>query len=517
MTAGQLLAQRYTPGNAVSRWQNRRHDMKTTLLLTAALAAVLTGATGCSDVVQPQPSPGVEPGSVAAVLSAVSATNLTGTVGQAVGAPPVVRVTDRNGIPVAGVLITFTVTGGEGTISTSWLLTGVDGTAAVDTWTLGRRMGANQVTAGASGLASVRFTAVAQAGPAVQARGLLGDNQIGYSKSPLAERLAVRIADAYDNPVAGATVTFAVLSGGGSIPARVALTDDDGIAVSGSWILGDTAAAQRVQAQWAGGQLPFAATALPAQPMLAFVRGGNIWTINIDGSGARQLTSGGNSSAPAWSPDGRGIAFIRRGAGIFIVDIDGDNEVIRSRGTDWNGVAWSPDGSKLAAATGPGIYFGNISVMSASEDGSAPVQLATNATGPAWSPDGSRIAYVKLSGDDGYDNIHLTNADGSGAAALTPEGPGHSAPPGWSPDGRRIAFSGCTGTCDVYAVNADGSHITQLTSIGDVSGSQWSPDGSWIAFTSWRRMGSPSVGFVSSDGREWNVIVTDAHSAVWRP
>ncbi len=88
----------------------------------------------------------------------------TATVGTAVTTPPSVVVTDTatgTATPVAGATVTFTVTGGGGTITNPVAVTGSDGIARVGSWALGSTAGVNTLTAataGAVGIAPV-FTA----------------------------------------------------------------------------------------------------------------------------------------------------------------------------------------------------------------------------------------------------------------------------------------------------------------------------------------------------------------------
>ena len=100
--------------------------------------------------------------------------------------------------------------------------------------------------------------------------------------------------------------------------------------------------------------------------------------------------------------------------------------------------AWSPDGRKLAFVSdrdGPfGVYTPEIHVVNA--DGSALRNLTRNPahdSDPVWSPDGQQIAFVRNCG------VYVMNADGSGQQNLT-RNTARDLSPAWSPDGQQIAF-----------------------------------------------------------------------------
>jgi Tol biopolymer transport system component len=142
--------------------------------------------------------------------------------------------------------------------------------------------------------------------------------------------------------------------------------------------------------------------------------------------------------------------------------------------------AWSPDGRRLAFAAGHvarGSYrlaADNLYVVSA--DGGQPVQLthtAADESSPAWSPDGRRLVYVRGG------RIFVIAADGSGARGLTAGG---DSEPQWSPDGRWVAYvHGALGNGSLRIVHPDGTGTRRLAGPG-VDCPRWSPRGGRIAF-----------------------------------
>lgn len=216
-----------------------------------------------------------------------------------------------------------------------------------------------------------------------------------------------------------------------------------------------------------------------------FVGDTQLWVMNTDGSGQRQLTPAARFGS--WSPDGRMIAFssVRGGnRDIYVMRSDGSHErrLTRSAADEWSAALWSPSGQKLAFARNSDVY-----VMNA--DGSGEHKLTSGPArdlAPSWSPDGRKLLFRRDHG--GLRSLELAqlyvmNADGSGLRALTPEWDLHGAG-SWSPDGRKIVFSRSRdGNSDVYAMNADGTGVRRLTSGSGMDYIPvWSPDGRRIAF-----------------------------------
>ncbi|HUF65356.1 MAG TPA: hypothetical protein VMM17_05210 [Gemmatimonadaceae bacterium] len=226
--------------------------------LLAAIGVLVALSIGCGDG-PTDPAPAV-PGSIAAA----SATALSGTVGQPVTPLPSVVVRNQHGEPMFGVRVTFAATGG-GTIAGATAFTDANGIATVGTWTLGPTAGEQTLTATAGSLDAVAFVATAQAGAAESLAKSAGDEQTGPVATALPVAPAVVVSDLLGNPVAGATVVFEA-SGGGSITAATAVTNNLGVAAVGSWTLGTTPGPNTLTATMGEITVTFTATAVAGDP-----------------------------------------------------------------------------------------------------------------------------------------------------------------------------------------------------------------------------------------------------------
>ena len=177
-------------------------------------------------------------------------TSQSAVVATAVASVPSVVIRDALLNPVVGADVTFSVTGGGGQVTNTTTKTNASGIATAGAWTLGTISGANTLTASSSGVTGspVTFTATGIAGTATTIAIFTGNAQTAAKSTAVGVAPSVVVKDQFGNPVAGAIVTFAVASGGGSITGANALTNAAGIATIGSWTLGFSAGANSLTA-----------------------------------------------------------------------------------------------------------------------------------------------------------------------------------------------------------------------------------------------------------------------------
>jgi hypothetical protein len=164
----------------------------------------------------------------------------SGTVGQTLALPLVVAVVDSAGHAVAGVAVGFAVTSGGGSVGTSSVASDASGMAQT-TWTLGNAAGTQTVTATVAGAAGspLSFGATAVPGAPATVAVQSGNNQKSGAHTSVPTKPSVIVKDALNNATPGATVTYVVASGGGTITGAVQTTNASGLATVGSWTLGN--------------------------------------------------------------------------------------------------------------------------------------------------------------------------------------------------------------------------------------------------------------------------------------
>jgi len=210
----------------------------------------------------------------------------------------------------------------------------------------------------------------------------------------------------------------------------------------------------------------------------------DLWVMNADGTGQRQLTVGARSNyGPSVSPDGRYVFFVsNRGGGPFHIwrmDIDGSNPLqLTSQGGE-NFPHVTPDGRWVVYAT---IGFGQDSaVWKVPVEGGQPVRLTDKpASWPAVSPDGKWFVCTYGVGDPAAPGrLAVIPIDGGEPTRFFDPGPTFRFNTTWLPDNRGIAYLDARGgTQNVWMQPLSGGKPVQLTDFktDNVTAYAWSRD-----------------------------------------
>ena len=209
---------------------------------------------------------------------------------------------------------------------------------------------------------------------------------------------------------------------------------------------------------------------------LAFVsqRGDNpeVYLMNSEGGDlTRVTTNSAEDRLGDWSPNGEWLVFFRdpddAEKGLWLRNPDGVNLVHLTDGQD-SDPAWSANGREIAfVRTEEGnsdIWVARKPKNGTWQDQPEVEQLTSHQEddlSPVWSPDGKTIAFVSF--QDGNAEIYSMPSDGSKQRRLTSNG-ADDLTPVWSPDGKGIAFvSYMYGAGEIFVMGADGSKQRRLT------------------------------------------------------
>jgi serine/threonine protein kinase len=250
----------------------------------------------------------------------------------------------------------------------------------------------------------------------------------------------------------------------------------------------------------------------------------------------------GDKQQPAWSPDGSRLLYVASGGkaangqdlglDIFLLDFSQPGAApvnLTARAGDDTDPAWSPDGKQIAFTNnGRSDKVRMIDLMNADGSGLHRLSVDLEEFNPAWSPDGQWLVYVVLARDN---NILYRRSraddfasgeffDNKAISGRT----GQVASPAWSPDGSRIAYIKLSYLGEGRLMSMDaatrGDKIVQLTSSGLDRQPAWSPDSQWLAFTS-RRDGNFEIYLMRATGQDTPVNLTLSPSRdlwpAWQP
>jgi TolB protein len=243
-----------------------------------------------------------------------------------------------------------------------------------------------------------------------------------------------------------------------------------------------------------------------------------IWLADADGGNPRMLFDGGELGSepgtPAWSPDGRAIAFAMKPAGatdeneseIYAISPAGSGirRLTNAPGDDSH-PHWSSDGRRIffnSARATPDLKADWtrqwIDIYSMAADGSdlrRHTDCRAVCTYPVPSPNGRSVAHRKTLATAGLNwaqqpiernsEVFLTQLDGSGSANLSAS-PAYDGWPTWSPDGRWLIFTSNRNqqpsVGQVYAIRPDGTDLRRLTDGLSKAQPSLSPDGKRLYF-----------------------------------
>ena len=202
-------------------------------------------------------------------------------------------------------------------------------------------------------------------------------------------------------------------------------------------------------------------------------------------------------SAPAWSPDGRALAYAADGALQTLTVASGhERSIARLSGDFTVGPSWSPGGGRVAYAV-HGAYSDTARLTVVARNGSRRRVVDPKAESyqvPQWSPTGRRIAYLR-NASDGTSAVWVVSPDGGRPLLLRRDVLDYPNSLSWSPSGARIAFVGRPGEgkagSALMVATADGKQPRTIAAVpGDpdqatVGNVRWSPTGGRIAFLRW--------------------------------
>ena len=226
-----------------------------------------------------------------------------------------------------------------------------------------------------------------------------------------------------------------------------------------------------------------------------------IFVMNSNGENRVRLTNdSARADNPAWSPNGRKIAFTSARHGkddIYVINVDTDAQGRVRKET----VIVEPPNAEaqvqdVAATLDNGAQ--RLTVNSAHDDS------------PTWSADGKLIAF--MSRGEGNREIYIMGADGSHQRNLT-NNPAQDRDPAFSPNGKKIAFrSNRDGNYEIYLMTSEGRNVSRLTeNPAQDARPRWSPDGKRLAYTNNEQRNSEIYVLDLGTGERQN-ITNDARS-----
>ena len=238
---------------------------------------------------------------------------------------------------------------------------------------------------------------------------------------------------------------------------------------------------------------------------IAFILGPDVYTMNPDGSGVKQLTNLGPDAGAfweSWSPDGKQLVynvfsppnFVGE---IWLMDADGTNQHLVLKEDNFNDEipSFTSDGRSLLFDR-CNLQIEECAIFRVGVDGRGLTELTKYELGIAdisavLSPDAQTLVFTGIARDGIFVALYTQPTGSSSLQRITPAEQEDQLPD-WSPDGSKIAFSSHRENPqnqEIWTVNPDGSGLHRLTNNGTVYfagphdyAPSWSPQGDAIVF-----------------------------------
>ena len=219
-----------------------------------------------------------------------------------------------------------------------------------------------------------------------------------------------------------------------------------------------------------------------------------ICIVNADGSGYRRLTTEDDIRHyyASVAPDGQSVvysAYNKQTEHFEIYELHlltNETKMLTYEFGDLNAPEISPDGKTIVFTR----YYLDVDKPTTwlmGRDGTNLRQVVDlSAWDPTWSPDGSAILFASdINNTNNKSQLFIVNVDGTGLRQVG-DFPFLRGRSDWSIQDLIVTYSGMRWERELYIMHSDGSGQQRISPIGGNSqGPSFSPDGQWIAFTSY--------------------------------